>query len=185
MSDVPASATAHFPTTATDGSHSAGNHLQLTPFSRSLTHVQSLSHLRHPSRQLFLYLLKSHSICFGPTLLPFCCPASDPQINPVSMTIRVSSMCAFCISIAPTSPGQTAVLVWRAGWVKSLLGGPPASAFPCPPTACLVRPCLRPDRGGAPSLRAGPASLHQPGRCSLVLPPPARLTAPLPEIIPF
>lgn len=74
MSDVPASATAHFPTTATDGSHSAGNHLQLTPFSRSLTHVQSLSHLRHPSRQLFLYLLKSHSICF--VLLVRQCPIS-------------------------------------------------------------------------------------------------------------
>lgn len=87
--------------------------------------------------------------------------------------------------IAPTTPGQTAVLVWGAGWEKSPPGGPPASAFPCPPPVCLMRPHLRPDRGEAPSLRAGPASLHQPGRCSLVLPSPPRLTAPLPEIIPF
>ena len=48
-----------------------------------------------------------------------------------------------------------------------------------------MQPCLCPDPGGVNSLRAGPASLHQPGRCSLVLPPPARLTAPLPEAIRF
>ena len=74
MSDMPASATAHFPTTATDGSHSARSHLQFTPFSGSLTHVQSLTHLRHPSRQLFLYLLKSHIICFVLLVRP--CPIS-------------------------------------------------------------------------------------------------------------
>ena len=54
-----------------------------------------------------------------------------------------------------------------------------------PPPVCLMRPCLRPDPGGENSLRAGPASLHQPGRCSLVLPPLAQLTAPLPEAIHF
>ena len=67
----------NLPASAIDGSHPAGNHLQL----RNPTHVQSLTHLRHPSRQLFLYLLKSHVIC-SVLLVRHCPIAPHTDVRP-------------------------------------------------------------------------------------------------------
>ena len=67
----------NLPASAVDGSHPAGNHLQL----RNPTHVQSLTHLRHPSRQLFLYLLKSHVIC-SVLLVRHCPIAPHTDVRP-------------------------------------------------------------------------------------------------------
>lgn len=102
-----------------------------------------------------------------------------PCINPGSVTIQSTQHVRV---IAPTTQDEPRAGL-GAGWEKKPPGVLPASAFPCPPRVSDAatpppdrRSALSESRDGLP---------HQPGRCSLVLPSPPRLTAPLPEIIPF